>query len=353
MKLWPFARQPEKRESSFTDALVSQIVASAAGSVSARPTATGALEACAGLVGRAFASAQVNARPVYARAVTPALLSLIGRELIRNGEAVFNLDVRAGRLALDPAADWDVTGSFQSDQWRYRLNLAGPSTLTTIANRPATGVAHFRYAIEPARPWRGLSPIQAAAIAGRLSAETAKALADESSGPRGHFLPVPNTDGQDSTVSDLKTDIATLRGSVAVVESMASNWQAGTPGDRPADWKTSRIGASPPPALVTLMDTATREVAAACGIPIALLAPNPTGTGSREGMRQFLFGTVSPLGRLVAAELTAKLETPVTLSWDELRASDISGRARAYKYLVDGGMAPEVAAAHCGLETTA
>ncbi|MDE0127070.1 MAG: hypothetical protein OXN97_21095 [Bryobacterales bacterium] len=53
--------------------------------------------------------------------------------------------------------------------------------------------------------------------------------------------------------------------------------------------------------------------------------------------RRFLFSTVAPLGRLVAAELTAKLETPVTLEWGELRAGDISGRARAYHSLVGAG----------------
>ena len=50
--MWPFFNRREIRESSFTDALVSQIVANAGGAVSARPTATGALEACAGLIGR-------------------------------------------------------------------------------------------------------------------------------------------------------------------------------------------------------------------------------------------------------------------------------------------------------------
>ena len=64
--MWPFNRT-EIRESSFTDALVSQIVARAGGAVSARPTATGALEACAGLVGRAFSAASVEGPPMLTR----------------------------------------------------------------------------------------------------------------------------------------------------------------------------------------------------------------------------------------------------------------------------------------------
>ena len=62
-----------------------------------------------------------------------------------------------------------------------------------------------------------------------------------------------------------------------------------------------------------------------------------------------LFGVLSPLGRLVEAELQDKLEDTVTLSWQELRASDLSGRARAFQSMVGGGMEVERAAGLAGL----
>ena len=69
----------------------------------------------------------------------------------------------------------------------------------------------------------------------------------------------------------------------------------------------------------------------------------------REAWRLALFGVLSPLGRLVESELQDKLEDTVTLSWQELRASDLSGRARAFQSMVGGGMEVERAAGLAGL----
>ena len=55
------------------------------------------------------------------------------------------------------------------------------------------------------------------------------------------------------------------------------------------------------------------------------------------------------LGRLAEAELQEKLEDTVTLSWQELRASDLSGRARAFQSMVGGGMAIDKAVSVAGL----
>ena len=303
--MWPFNRI-EKRESSFTDALVAQIVASSGGAVP-RPTATGALEFSAGLLGRALSGANVAGPPTLIKPITPAFLNQVGRELIRNGEAVYNVDVPRDSLELTPAADWDIQGGFNPEEWIYRLSLAGPSATTTIGQRPAAGVLHFQWACEPSRPWRGVSPIAAAALAGRLSAETAKALADESSGPRGTLLAVP-VDGSDPTVDALRADLRALNGQTALVESMKSGWdKASNSREAPADWIARRLGANPPAGLVSLHETASREIGLAAGVPVALLSESAPGTASREAWRQYIFGTVSAVGRLVSAELSAKL----------------------------------------------
>ena len=205
------------------------------------------------------------------------------------------------------------------------------------------------YAADPHRPWHGVGPIESAQLAGRLSAETAKALADEAGGPRGHLLPVPNKDGDDATLTNLKADIRKLNGSTALVESMASEWGAGDQRTSPADWQARRLGFDAPASLVDVASSATREVLAAVGIPPALFAPNPNGTASREAWRQLLFGVLSPLGRLVSSELSRKLEAEVSLDWHELRASDLAGRARAFQSMVGGGMDPAKATALAGL----
>ena len=77
----------------------------------------------------------------------------------------------------------------------------------------------------------------------------------------------------------------------------------------------------------------------ACGFNAALWGGSQAAA-VREAWRLALFGVLSPLG---------KLEDTVTLSWQELRASDLSGRARAFQSLVGGGKTVEEATAIAGL----
>ena len=109
MKLWPFGKL-ETRDDSYTDTLVGLLASRAAGQTLAVPTAIGALEACAGVVGRGFASAEVEGRGIVVDALTPAVMEMVGRALIRHGDVVFLVDTTGGRLQLLPCETWDVEG---------------------------------------------------------------------------------------------------------------------------------------------------------------------------------------------------------------------------------------------------
>ena len=187
-------------------------------------------------------------------------------------------------------------------------------------------------------------PIAVADLAGKLSAETARALAEESSGPVGRLLGVP-IDGADATVAGLKADIRDARGRMALLES--GDWSS-SGGDSKAVLKSERFGADPPAGLVALMTAASQEVYSACGLNQALWGGSQAAA-VREAWRLALFGVLSPLGKLVEAELQEKLEDSVTLSWQELRASDLSGRARAFQSMVGGGMTVAEAVSVAGL----
>ena len=226
---WPWQRET-RADSSYTDALVAAITPNASGQNTAFPTATAALEACAGLVGRAFASASIQGAPDHViEAIGPDLLNLAGRALIRRGEILLAIDVWDGDLRLRPVASHDIDGDYA--QWVYRLNLAGPSEQITRSRVPSEGVCHVMYSADPETPWRGVGPLGVAQLAGRLSAETIAALADEASGPRGSFLPLPRTDGADSTIATLKGDIRKAKGGMLTVEGhgrpMADGHQKG------------------------------------------------------------------------------------------------------------------------------
>ena len=362
---WPWQRsaqpQPERREAApYTDAVVEAIRAQAGGA-SADPSATAALEAAAGMVARALASAEVRDGGAAGAALTPGTLALIGRELIRRGESVFLIDVGAEGLRLLPAGSWDVRGGHAETGWAYRLDLFGPSgNVTRLV--PSAAVVHVRYAVDPARPWHGLSPLAWARLTGRLLAETEGALADESSGPRGSLVPVPNTAddaGEDAAEDDplagLRADIAALRGRLALVETTSAGWGEGriaAPGNGNRDWQPQRIGAAPPASLVSLRSDAALAVLAACGVPVELVAGGP-GTSLREAYRRLLHATIAPLARIAEAELRAKLDAPgLALAFDGLHAADVQGRARAWRSLVgdDATLDPDTAARLTGMD---
>ncbi len=344
MKL--FGWNLERRESSFTDALVAQIVTSASGKSLAVTTATAAFEAGAGLISRAFASAEVSGPEELTQALSPSTLSMMARSIIRQGEIVLAIDVTEGELRLRPCSDWDVRGDYDDSAWTYRLSLPGPSRSRTRTKVSASSVIHIRYATDPAKPWHGYGPVMAAALSGRLSAETVAALADESAGVRATLLEIP-VDGEDPTVARLKSDLKSARGATLLVEGQQNAWSGDSAGPKKG-WMPSRLGAAPPAGLVDLQKQATREVWAAMGLNASLFESGQ-GTGAREAWRQALFGVISPLGKIVADELSAKLDATIALDWSELRSSDISGRARAFQSMVGGGMDLAKAASLSGL----
>ena len=339
MKLWPFgAERVEERaaDASATDVLIAAILARSDGST-ASATATAALEGAAGIVGRAFASAIVKAPEPVVGVLGPEILAQIGRTLVRHGEIVYAIDVDPiTGLSLRPCAEHEIAGRADPDTWRYQCTMTGPSGRDTRRTVLGDGVIHLRYAVDPNQPWRGIGPIKAASLAGKLSAETAAALADESSGPRGGLLPIP-ADGEDETVDKLKADIKNLKGKVGLVEG--GDWD--NPGEgRSTDWTVRRVGAEPPSALVSLHELATREIYAACGVSPSM---------NRETFRQFFTTTMAPLGKIVAAELSNKLQVDLSFDWSELRAADITGRARAFQSLVAAGMDLDDAAKVSGI----
>ena len=348
--MWPFKAAVEKRQSSYTDALVQVIVGNAGGDSLAVPGATAALESASGVVSRAFAASEVDGPPAVQAALTPSMLAMVGRELLRRGELVLAIDSELGELLLHPCESIDVKGGYDSRTWRYRLNLPGPSETESRENVSASSVLHFRYSSDASKPWIGIGPLQSATLAGRLSAAVVGALADELGTPRGYLLPMPRTDGADTTVEKLRADLKTMKGGLSLVESMTEQWsaQSGSSTRAMDNWSAKRIGASPPDALVQVAEVASREVWAACGISPSLFSAGD-GTASREAWRQLLFGVIAPLGRMVSAELSMKFGERITLSWNELRASDLSGRARAFQSMVGAGMDPGRAAGLAGL----
>ena len=364
MRLWgPFRRSEsperlepsgrlERRESQpFTDAVVSAL--EAASQATGGDSATiAALETASGLYARAFAGCDVQAADRVTQAVRPDVLALIARGLIRRGESLHLVEVnRDGNLDLFPAGSWDVRGDWNPDDWFYRLDLFGPSgNVTRLV--PGAAVLHCRYSVDPARPWHGLGPLSWSKATSQLAGNLETRLAQEAGGVVAHLLPVPadGGDGGDDTdpLAQFKTDIRNAKGSTLLVETTAAAWDKGADQAPRQDYKAQRIGADPPNSLAALRSDAGLSVLAACGIPAALVLDSD-GTAQREASRRWLSTGLQPVADLVSLELSAKLDTPVSLNFDGLFLHDLVGRASAFQKLIAGGHAVNDALATSGL----
>ena len=345
---WPWQRRETR--ASFTDAIVAALYAGAAGTGTRDALATAALEAVASLYAGAFARARLEPD---VPAVTPATLALIARDLIRRGESLHLIEAGGDGLQLRPVGSWDIRGGWDPATWWARCDLFGPSGNVTRFV-PHESVVHCRYAVDPSRPWLGVGPLgwaeSTAALAGRLEA----GLADEAGAPAAQLVPVPSdggSGGDNDPLAGLKGDIAKAKGRALLVETTAAGWGQGQGGAPRQDWRQSRLGFEPPDISRAMRDDVFQHVAAACNLPAVLLDSRAEGTSQREALRRWVHLGVEPLGELIAAELAEKLDRPgLRLDFSALMASDLAGKARAVKGLVEAGLKLPAAAAIAGLD---
>lgn len=327
--------------SAYTDAIV-RVIAEGVRNGNLQAESTAAYETAAGLWERAFKSAEIKPDSIVTRGITPMILGMIGRELITGGEIVFDLTVEDGQVKLTPAQTWDIDGGPNPDSWVYKLTLSGPSA-NRLVTKPASGVIHCRYGSSPSEPWRGQGPLSRSLTTSKLAGVLESKLHDELSGPVGSIIPTP-TGKRDELGDDLKG----LDGQTAIVDDVGGDWSAGLANSRQAHWQQIRIGATPPMELINLRSDTAVSILTAAGVP-AELVQKADGSAMREAWRQFLHGSVDPVAKDVASELSDKLETEITLSFERLFASDLTGRARAFQSMVGGGMEIDKAATLAGL----
>ena len=117
----------------------------------------------------------------------------------------------------------------------------------------------------------------------------------------------------------------------------------------PGDLEPRRLGPSPPESFIGIRDGLERSLLSAHGIPVALTREAGTGTALRESLRHLRNTLLRPLAALVTDELQVKLDPAAALSFDSLRAGDVTGNARAVGSLVTAGMPLEAALEVAGL----
>ena len=345
---FPWQRR-EKRDSGgdFSDAVVRLIEAQAAGTA-ADASSTAAVEAAAGGLSRAFASAEVVAEPWARDAVSPAVLGQVGRDLVRKGDSLHAIRVAGdGMVRLIPCSSWHWEGSHDPASWTVRATAYGPSTSTTW-NLPASAVVFVRWGSNPGQPYIGTAPTSWAHTTARLGSEVERSLADEAAGPLAKFIAMPDGEELDGDAYEgLRQAIAGARGKVLLPETTQAGAGRGKDAAPKTDYRPTRLGPEPPDVLAQLRRDAFEHVLAATGTPPSLFT-DADGTAQREAVRRWHLGTVLPLARILEDELTRKLETEVRLRFDTY-ALDMVSRATVVAKLTQAGVAPGIALAAVGL----
>ncbi len=336
MSWWPFAKR-EGRSADYTGRIIEAAVDAATTGAGADASATAALEAACGIWSRSFGSASVTgASASVTDAITPDMLAMVGRDLIRRGESVWVIEVVGGRLMLYPAGTVNVHGgTYREADWTYRVSLYGPGA-TESRNVPSAGVLHFRYAHSSARPWIGVAPLDWAALTGRLLANSERSLEGESRIPSNVLLPVHVDEIRSQQPgAPANGGLSESGGGIFAVRHMGQQWDA-KPNAGASGWHPIHVHSDPTQGAVSLRTDAATAVFTACGVPANLGAvPNSDGTALRESWRRFLHGSVAPIAGMVAWELAAKLDAPgLMLDFERLFASDLTGRARAFGSVV-------------------
>ena len=219
-------------------------------------------------------------------ALTPELLASIARRLILRGNALYAIDVDRNGLQLLPVHTWDIGGL--------------------------------------ASPWLGVSPLAAAGLSSRMITYLETRLGDEVSTRAGYIVPHP--DGVAAqTVTNLRKRLATMIGGNGLIEAGAGgSANAMRPMTKP--WEPVRLGADIPEYNVELRRDVVSDCLAALGINPQLA--DGDGSAIRESFRQLAL-VVDGMAAQVSAELSAKLEQPISMTFRRVGAIDFAAKARA------------------------
>ena len=168
---WPFAKRTEDRQD--LGERIESLAIEQASVQSYDVNRLSVAEACAGIIGRAFAAARVQGTDI----LTPDQLEIIGRSLVLRGEYVA-LITAAGLLV--PCASVDVLGRDPDPmRWGYRVQYATPGGGTETMLAGAESVLHVRVGASRNAPWRGRSPLAGAMSDVELALASARAFGDE------------------------------------------------------------------------------------------------------------------------------------------------------------------------------
>ena len=304
-----------------------------------------AVEAVAGRVSRLMETALVSGGPRAKQALTPTVLAMIGRNLIEWGESLHMLKYRivAGRVEyyLCPAQhQWTVLGGTDPEEWIVDATLTGAQTVYE-SSAPRAAWLHVIRDADPDYPWRGVAPLQRAAVSSQLARMAEDALVTEMRQPTKSIIPMPQGGGIDTNT--LRNDIQNKAYDTVYPTTTSAGFGGGRSSAPLTDWRPQRLQPMPQAALVDLADRATARVVAALGAHPAIMGGGGgNGSVDREASRQMRKQIMQPMARLIEENSWRVFGERIRITW-EPGVDALLVKARAADVLSKMGVDPQEA----------
>ena len=336
----------QEHRASYTEALAAQAYANATEPQSA-PGALAVVESCTSLIADPLLVATVTGY-----ALTGGTLQAMGRDVLRTGNSVWLIDLGPdGSVQLLRASAFEVGGrSPNPARWSYAVEMETPAgTITRRA--PAARVIHVLTDAPPGRSWRGNAPWTSAPLSSAAMAEIERGVRDESKIINGRIWVSPDGATQDQSEAMARSIGSIKGGRQTVAETTNQGWGQGKLASPKVDWTPTKVGMEHDPANVSMRESVQASIAASYGVHPAWFAPTATAPGIREVKRLAFLSATLPLARIIADELSLKLETRIGIGWPNMadQSVDVHLRARAVQALVAAGVSSEDALVAGGL----
>ena len=325
----PFKKsEPVTEDRTYTSLVTADIEAAARGH-----TIPSVFQLAANVISSAFAVARVTVQGADLYELNSVQLANIGRELVLSGESLYT--EYGGELR--DVKDYEILSN-----GAYRVHVVGTKKPLV---RNANKVLHIRFWMDK-NTLRGVSLSSTIPIIRDTLLRMENAFYAEAGTPTGYLLPVP-ADGDEETLAGLRKVLSDLDGRLALVRSTRSGWDTGREHAPRREFEPQRLGMNFSTDNREMYKELNQYVLAMFGVPVDIVYGGQDG-GQRESWRRFLHGTVNPLG-LRIVDAYSDIGIPAHISFEDLFASDITGRARAFGSLVQGGMDIEQAAMVTGV----
>ena len=272
--------------------------------------------------------------------LTPDLLGYIGRQVMRNGEALLALEVIDGELVYLPCSVVNIDGDVTPDSYLYRVSFSTPDSVIH-RTYPASRIIHVKYGTSASLPYRGLSPLRLSSLSSSFHLNLESRLREESTATSAYVVPVPtarkdrSADGDDP-LDKLEKQLRGVRGKTRLVQDM-STWQGsdGKTSKQSSGWDQKRLGFDATEAMRQFREQVHQHILGAYGVSEGLFRSSGSGQSIRELWRVFTFSSLTPVGMLAAHEIGRAIGEPgLELSFEKTYAADVLSRATAFARLV-------------------